>query len=212
MKKLMIVGVMMVVLVAVAGSALAASSNGRGDGTGQPMLDVSSPVTLAGTITDISHCAVGVGPSQGTADSYLLFRTTDSKDIRLMVGPSWYLQDLGLTLAVGNSQTVTGYYETDGDLVVASLAKDSKTFTLRDQTGRPLWAGSRGQGKGAGTGQAVASGNGPAMRGNGACPDQDQPASTAQPLRDGTGFRNGQRGNQGNGTSCDGTCPNCTAP
>lgn len=194
MKKLVVLGVTLVVLLAIAGTTLAAGT-GLGYGSGQPMMEGSNPVSLTGTIVDTSHYAAGVGPGRQEASSYLLFRTTDGKEIRLVVGPSWYLDSTGLTFAAGDAVTVTGWYETDGDLAVASVATDGKTITLRDTDGRPLWAGKSNRG-------INRAGNDPSQGNNG----------NAQPLRDGSGFGSGRQGNPGNETRCDGTCPYCTAP
>jgi hypothetical protein len=194
MKKLVVLGVTLVVLLAIAGTTLAAGT-GPGNGSGQPITDGSNPVSLAGTIVDTSHYAVGEGPGRGEASSYLLFRTTDGKEIRLVVGPSWYLDSQGLTFAAGDAVTVTGWYEADGDLAVASVATGGKTITLRDADGRPLWSGTSNRG-------INRPGNDASQGNNG----------NAQPLRNGSGFGSGRQGNPGNEAGCDGTCPYCTAP
>ncbi len=194
MKKLVVLGVTLVVLLAIAGTTLAAGT-GPGNGSGQPMMDVTNPVNLTGTIVDTSHYAVGVGPGQGEASSYLLFRTTDGKEIRLVVGPSWYVDSQGLTFAAGDAVTVSGWYESDGDLAVASVATGGKTITLRDPDGRPLWAGM--------TNRGMKQAGNDASQGN---------TGNAQPLRNGSGFGSGRQGKAGNEAGCDGTCPYCTAP
>jgi len=218
MKKFAILGITLLVLFAVAGTTLAAGFGGMGNGTGQsngtsqsngagqPMLDVSSPVAFSGTVTDLSHYAVGEGPSQGNADSYVLFRTTSGEEIHLVFGPSWYLDQAGLGLTVGNALTGTGYRELDGDLVVASLVKDGQTLALRDDTGYPLWTGSRGQGMG-----RLGNGSGTTVSG------MDRPFNgntdgTPQSPQAGAGLGMGRRGNNNGQALCDGTCANCTAP
>jgi hypothetical protein len=195
MKKLVVLGVMLVALLAIAGTTLAAGA-GPGNGSGQPMMDTSNPVSLTGTIVDTSHYVAGVGAARGDASSYLLFRTADGKEIHLVAGPSWYLDGQGLTFTAGDAVTVTGWYEADGDLAVASVAADGKTITLRGADGRPLWAGQARQG------MQQQSGNGLSFGTEG----------STQPLRNGSGFGSGRQGNMGNTSLCDGTCPNCTAP
>jgi len=218
MKKFAILGITLLVLFAVAGTTLAAGFGGMGNGTGQsngtsqsngtgqPMLDVSTPIALSGTVMDISHYAVGEGPSRGEADSNVLFRSNSGEEIHLVFGPSWYMEQAGLTLAVGNTLTVTGYREVDGDLVVASLVKDGQTLALRDDTGRPLWTGSRGQGMG-----RLGNGSGTTVSG------MDRPFNgntdgNPQSPQAGTGLGMGRRGNNNGQALCDGTCVNCTAP
>jgi hypothetical protein len=194
MKKLIVLGVTLVVLLAIAGTTLAAGT-GPGNGSGQPILDRSNLVNLTGTIVDTSHYAVGEGTGRQEASSYLLFRTTDEKEIHLVVGPSWYLDSQGLAFAAGDAVTVTGWYEADGNLAVASVATDGKTITLRDADGRPLWAGQSNQGMNR-------QGNDPSLGSNG----------NSQPLRNGSGFGSGRQGNPTSAGRCDGTCTNCTAP
>jgi hypothetical protein len=194
MKKLVVLGVSLVVLLAIAGTTLAAGA-GPGNGSGQPMMDISNPISLTGTIVDTSHYAAGVGPGQGEASSYLLFGTTDGKEIRLVAGPSWYLDSQGLTFAAGDAVTVSGWYEADGDLVVASVATGGKAISLRDADGRPLWAGMSNRGIHRAGNEANQGNNG-----------------NGQPFRNGSGFGSVRQGNAGNEAGCDGTCPNCTAP
>jgi hypothetical protein len=175
MKKVVVLGVTLVVLLAIAGTTLAAGA-GPGNGSGQPMMEGTNPVSLTGTIVDTSHYAAGVGSGQGEASSYLLFRTTDGKEIRLVVGPSWYLDNQGLTFAAGDAVTVTGWYEADGDLVVASVATDGKTIVLRNAGGRPLWAGKSNpprDGSGFGSGRQGNVGN--EARCGGTCPNCTAP-------------------------------------
>jgi hypothetical protein len=60
-------------------------------------------------------------------------------------GPG-YLEDQGLMLQAGESVQVQGYWE-DGEFKAAQVTRlhDGQTVTLRDEVGRPAWAGSSRQ-------------------------------------------------------------------
>lgn len=62
------------------------------------------------------------------------------------LGPEWYWETVKVTLEPGDEIQVVGFYEAEM-LEVAQLENltTGETATLRDDTGRPLWAG-RGRG------------------------------------------------------------------
>jgi hypothetical protein len=106
-----------------------------------------------------------VGSPNGGGD--LVIKTDDGQEIVVGTGPG-YMEAQGFVLQAGEGVQVQGYWE-DDELKAAQMMRlrDGQTITLRDQVGRPAWAGSgrranepaesyqRGaQGQGAGTGQA----------------------------------------------------------
>jgi hypothetical protein len=82
---------------------------------------------LAGTITE-----VGVDVTI----------QSDTGMVVVGLGPEWYREDTTFTLAEGDEVAVTGFYE-DGEFKAATIENVSTgaTLDLRDETGRPLWAG-----------------------------------------------------------------------
>jgi hypothetical protein len=72
----------------------------------------------------------------------LVVLTTDGKEIELE-GRSWsFAQELGFSAQVGDELTLIGFYE--GDELEVALIKDATNglaVALRDENGRPLWAG-----------------------------------------------------------------------
>lgn len=57
----------------------------------------------------------------------------DGKEYKLMVGPYWYLDDLGLKLKTGDKVTVSGSVDEDmGVLLVSTLKKGAKTYRIAD--------------------------------------------------------------------------------
>jgi hypothetical protein len=68
----------------------------------------------------------------------------DGEILEVHLGPTWYADEIGLAPNVGDRLDVTG--ARTGDVVIArEVVRDDRTWTLRDPTGRPAWAG-RGRG------------------------------------------------------------------
>jgi hypothetical protein len=102
--------------------------------------DASTVSTMRGTAG-----AVTVVPGRGGrgGGTHLTLEAPDGTvDVRL--GPTWYLEREGVTIAKGDSIEVTGsVLEWDGEsvLIARELRKGGKVVTLRDERGVPLWAG-----------------------------------------------------------------------
>jgi hypothetical protein len=76
---------------------------------------------------------------------------TDDALMTVHLGPEWYWESEGIALREGDQVEVVGFYE--GDVFEATRIDNLTTglgATLRDETGRPLWAG-RGRGGRGGT-------------------------------------------------------------
>ncbi len=78
------------------------------------------------------------------ADSELTVQTEDG-EVLVGLGQSWYREEQGFQVSAGDEVRVEGYEE-DGEFKAGSVKNLSTgaTITLRDATGRPMWAG-RGQ-------------------------------------------------------------------
>ena len=76
--------------------------------------------------------------------------------IEVSLGQSGYWEAQGLSLVAGDEVVVAGHYEEDGTLSASSvtLVATGQTVVLRDESGRPLWAGGRRNG-GAGAAPAL---------------------------------------------------------
>jgi hypothetical protein len=100
----------------------------------------------------------------------LVIETRDGQEIIVGTGPG-YMEAQGFVLQAGEQVRVQGYWE-DNELKSAQVTRlrDGQTITLRDQVGRPAWAGSGkraneqqaatpqgSQGQGEGIGQAEVS-------------------------------------------------------
>jgi hypothetical protein len=71
----------------------------------------------------------------------LVVRTNDGQELTVGTGPM-VMASQGFTLQAGEQVQVRGYWE-DGEFKAAQVTRlaDGQTITLRDQFGRPAWAG-----------------------------------------------------------------------
>jgi len=67
---------------------------------------------------------------------------TASGDVVIGMGPAHYREEAGFTVNVGDEITVSGYLE-DDEFKAGTVENHAtgKTIVLRDETGRPMWAG-----------------------------------------------------------------------
>jgi hypothetical protein len=112
---------------AVYGSAGRTDAPGDGTGTGQAQVD--EWLTLQGTVTSVD------------ADT-LAVQTDGGEQVTVDNRAWWFAQDQGFTAQAGDRVTLTGFYE-DGDFEVGQIddLTTGQTVSLRDNSGRPLWAG-----------------------------------------------------------------------
>lgn len=85
------------------------------------------------------------GTVSGLAAPNFTLVTADGENIPVQLGNLSYVSKIGLNLADGQSVTLVGAYETTGSLAVQSITVDGQIYTLRNATGRPLWAGRGGK-------------------------------------------------------------------
>lgn len=128
-------------------SALAQRQNGAGR-----MYDPNTEVTLTGTVTEVQSM-----PAQGARNMpgrgrmgmmmggvHLTLKTDAGATVDVRLGPAAYLKEKQFEIAAGDALQVIGSRITmgGGDVVVArEVRKGATSLTLRDATGRPMWAG-----------------------------------------------------------------------
>ena len=125
-------------------SASAESAGGRWstDGYG-----ASDPQALAGEWITVS------GVVQSLDATVLILDAGAGELIEVTLGQPGYWEAQGVSLAPGDAVVVEGFYEDEASLEARSLtlAATGQTLVLRDESGRPMWAGGR---RGGGPGQA----------------------------------------------------------
>jgi hypothetical protein len=83
-------------------------------------------------------------PVSGTVvatDDGLTIETAEG-EMALETGPTWYWDENGIGLEAGDDVVLYGFYEGD-DFEIGGIENltSGETVRLRDDTGRPLWAG-----------------------------------------------------------------------
>jgi hypothetical protein len=112
------------------GKGVGQGRQGGADDLGEGIADhpVESWLTLNGRVTEL------------TGDELTL--ETDDGLVTMHLGPDWYWESEGITLHDGDEVDVTGFYEGDAFEVAEIKNLDSgEVVSLRDETGRPRWAG-----------------------------------------------------------------------
>jgi hypothetical protein len=74
-------------------------------------------------------------------DDELTIQTADGEMV-VHLGPEWYWEAEGIALSAGDQVQITGFYEGD-EFEVAGVENTTtgESVTLRDGSGRPMWAG-----------------------------------------------------------------------
>jgi hypothetical protein len=110
------------------------SENALGDGTGTGQAQVDAWLTLQGTVISIDSNALVVEVESG-------------KQVVVENRPWWFAQEQGFVAQAGDDLAVVGFYE--GDEFEAGRLDNLTTglsVPIREEGGRPLWAGGRGRG------------------------------------------------------------------
>ncbi len=105
-------------------------------GAPNPQASVGELLTMQGIVAQL--------------DATTLVIDTPDGPLSIQLGNSYYVESLGLDPEIGESVTVTGFWETADQFTAQQITLDAsgETFLLRESTGRPAWAGGNGKGKG----------------------------------------------------------------
>lgn len=100
-----------------------------GDQTGTGQANVEEWLTLQGTVVSVD------------ADT-LVVQTVSGEQVTMENRPWWFAQEQGFSAQVGDQVTLVGFYE-DDDFEVGQMddITNGQTVLVRDENGRPLWAG-----------------------------------------------------------------------
>jgi hypothetical protein len=125
----------------------AQGSNGQGyggqgnssspTGTGIPQANITSSSTVHGIVNSYDLTGMSVTLDDGTS-------------LYVQLGNSRYNQSIGLAPAAGEGLTITGFPGDQGlySAITVTLDATGQTYSFRDASGRPLWAGGNGNGNG----------------------------------------------------------------
>lgn len=112
------------------GNSTANQAQNNPSGTPDPQNGLQEWLTLSGQVSNFS------------ANVFTLV-TSDGQQIPVQLGSQNYVSGLGLTLQDGDAVTVVGFWETADTFTAGTLTLDAsgEVISLRDDLGRPLWAG-----------------------------------------------------------------------
>lgn len=174
---------------------------------GEPQVyDPTAIETFPAEILEISRADLGSG-----AGLHLVVRNDRGEEIEVRVGPTWYVEEQGIRLEIGDRIEITGVALRLDEVpvfVVARLQRGEQLWTLRDGAGQPAWAGSRvaagtdagdsGMGRGQGGG-CMMQGQGSMMggQGQGGMQGRGMMGGQGQGGMRGRGMMHGQGGMQG---------------
>ena len=100
----------------------------NGDQTGTGQAEVDEWLTLSGTVT--------------SADADVLVVETADGEVMVENRGWWYAQEQGFAVQAGDEVVLTGFYENEVfEVGRIDNVTTGQTVTLRDETGRPMWAG-----------------------------------------------------------------------
>lgn len=135
MRKAVSISIIFLVVLLICSTPVIAQGPGRGMGMGP--YDVKTEATVSGTVQ-----AVQEHPGRGgNVGVHLLLKTKDHT-LDVHVGPRSYIDKQKLTFAEGDTVEVTGSMVKINDAILARvIKKDGKELKLRDDSGKPLWAG-----------------------------------------------------------------------
>ena len=147
-----------------AGSGTSASNGngngqgGNGNGNGGQGRGNSAQSAVNGTPQVQAQAnAAGATTVHGTVVSYdltgLSITTDDGQALYIQLGNSRYGQSIGFAPQIGEGVTVNGFVGDQGLYSAITVTSDStgQTYSFRDENGRPLWAGGKGNGRGNGS-------------------------------------------------------------
>jgi hypothetical protein len=110
-------------------------------GQGSPMYDVQAETTITGTVERVETMTGRCGCGHCLGGTHVVV-ATGTGTVAVHVGPTAYLTEQKITLAAGDSVEILGARVTAGNrpaFLARQIATGSARWTLRDESGRPLW-------------------------------------------------------------------------
>jgi hypothetical protein len=107
--------------------------NRRSEITGDQLPAEVEEIGLAGTVADFST-------------DYLSVKMVDGQDVLIENRAWWYAQQVGFLVDIGDQVNLSGFNDVDGTFEVSQIINLTKEITvdIRDDSGRPYWAGGGG--------------------------------------------------------------------
>jgi hypothetical protein len=134
----------------VAGTALAQAGQRPSGGPcgGGRLFDPKTVETLHGNVVSVEQihgqgCGQGRRGRGGGYGVHLTLKTADGQ-VPVHVGPNWFVEQQGLTIAQGDELDVTGsrvVFQGKPVIIAAQITKNGRAVRLREDSGVPVWGG-----------------------------------------------------------------------
>jgi hypothetical protein len=144
MKRIVLVGVEILVLSMLIVSSGLGQGMGRGSRTGR-LYDPRTVETIRGEVLRIVVVpGQGTGPGASTSGGVHLTLKTEQGNVDVHLGPSWYLEKQSWKIAEKDQIEVRGSRVTiqgTPGVIAAEVKKGDQVLQLRDANGIPAWHG-----------------------------------------------------------------------
>ncbi len=108
-----------------------------------PYVRMYNPQTVQ-TVTVVVQKVEMFTPKKGMAIGIHLTANLNDKLLDVHLGPAWFIKNQELQILEGDELEVTGSiitYDGNEALIAKTIKLEDSTLTLRDDSGRPVWAG-----------------------------------------------------------------------
>ena len=119
--------------------ATAQAGPSAGAGPTDRLYNPQAEETVEGKVVSVDRA---VPSRRGGTGVHLMLETAQGQ-LAIHLGPTWYFDRQSMRLAPGDTITVTGSRINPSTLIARRLTKGGETLILRDEAGRPVWAGGR---------------------------------------------------------------------
>jgi hypothetical protein len=106
------------------------------------MYDVKTVETVRGEVMTVDR----ITPMHGMSASVHLVVKTDKGNVSVHLGPQWYLENQDVKIEPKDKLEITGSRVTvqgQPAIIAAEVKKGDEVLKLRDESGKPVWAGWR---------------------------------------------------------------------
>ncbi len=101
----------------------------------EPTYRTDTEVVVTGTVSNgFFHTG-----NRGTSRSRATLTLSDGSTVDIHIGPTSFLREKQMELAIGDRVTATGSRTATGLVIVRRFTRGDRTLEMRNAAGRPLW-------------------------------------------------------------------------
>jgi hypothetical protein len=112
------------------------------EGGGRRMYDPAKSEVMTGQVVSVEQHEARRGPGRGV----VLTVNIGNDTLPVVLGPQWFIDEQKMKLVAGDTVEIKGVKASRRGrdiFIAAEIKKGQEVMTLRDENGRPAWAGSR---------------------------------------------------------------------